>query len=43
MKPLRFRFSIATLIVVVRLAAVDIVWIRTIFGEHRSEFGLAAD
>lgn len=43
MKPLRFRFSIATLAVVVALVAIDIVWIRTLFSTHRSLFGFTAD
>ena len=38
-KPLRFRFSIATSAVVVALVAIDIVWIRTVFVTHRSVFG----
>jgi hypothetical protein len=38
-KPIRFRFSIATLAVVVALVAIDIVWIRTVFVTHRSAFG----
>jgi hypothetical protein len=38
-KPLRFRFSIATFAVVVALVAIDIVWIRTVFIRHRSVFG----
>jgi hypothetical protein len=43
MKPLRFRFSIATFAVVVALVAVDIVWMRMILGEHRSAFGFIAE
>jgi hypothetical protein len=43
MKPLRFRFSIATLAVVVAVVAIDIIWFRTIFGRHRSAFGFAAE
>ena len=43
MKPLRFRFSIASLAVVVALVAIDIVWIRTIFTTHRSIFGFTAE
>ncbi len=38
-KPLRFRFSIATLAVVVALVAIDIAWIRTVFIRHHSVFG----
>ena len=43
MKPLRIRFSIATLAVVVALVAIDIVWMRTIFTAHRSLFGFKAE
>jgi hypothetical protein len=38
-KPLRIRFSIATVAVVVALVAIDIVWIRIVFIKNRSVFG----
>jgi hypothetical protein len=43
MNPLGFRFSIATLAVVVALVAIDIVWIRRIFSTHRSVFRFTAE
>ena len=43
MKPLQFRFSIATLAVVVAVVAIDIVWFRTILRTHRSALGFAAE
>jgi hypothetical protein len=42
-KPLRFRFSIATFAVVVAVIAIDIVWIRAIFSTHRSVFGFVRE
>ena len=43
MKPLRFRFLIATLTVGVALLAVDLAWLRTIFGQHRAVFEVTAE
>ena len=43
MTPRRFRFCIATWIIVVALSAVDIIWLRRIFGQHRSVSGFAAE
>jgi hypothetical protein len=43
MRPLRFRFSIATFAVVVALVAIDLVWMRAIFTTQRSVFGFAKE